>query len=165
MFHGDEIPLFSVNVTMPTGTRLETTDAVMRQFEEIALALPKSEVKAVITKTGGIWTETASRLDSHLGSLQVELVRAKYRDQTIDEIVAEFRQKVNRITGPEQIEFQKMESGPPTGADVEVMVTGKHFSELEAISGELKGELSKISGVTDINDNYSLGRLSKMWKI
>ena len=158
MFGGDEYPILSVYVRMPVGTRLETTDAVMRQFEEIALALPKSEVNAVIRKTGGTWTHTGSTLDSHLGTLQIELVEARYRNRSIDEIIAALRHKFSRITGPERIEFQKKEEGPPTGADVEVMVTGKYFSKLLAISDEIKGELAAIPGVTDINDNYSLGK-------
>ena len=158
MFDGDEYPIFSVNVTLPVSVRLETTDAVMRKFEEIALSLPESEVKSVITKTGIIETETGNILDSHLGSLQVEVVEAKYRARSIDEIIAGLRQKFSRITGPEQVEFEKMEEGPPTGADVEMMVKGKYFSKLEAISEELRSKLSKIPGVTDINDNYFLGK-------
>ena len=158
MFRGDEFPMFFVNVTMPIGTRLERTDAVMRQFEKAALAFSTSEVTAVITKTGIIWRDIGLTRDSHIGSLQIEVVKAKHRDRSIDEIIAELRRKSRHITGPEQVEFQKVESGPVTGADVEVMVKGRYFSELETIAHEIKGELAKIAGVTDINDNFSPGK-------
>lgn len=59
------------------------------------------------------------------------------------------------------VEFKKWESGPPTGADVEVMVKGKYFNELEAITDELKADLAKIPGVTDITDNYTLGKVER----
>ena len=61
-------------------------------------------------------------------------------------------------TGPEQIGFQTREEGPPAGKDVEVIVKGKYFDELEAITDELKAELAKTPGVTDINDNFALGQ-------
>ena len=159
MFQGDEYPIFFVSVTMPVGTRLETTDDVIREFEGVALALPKSETKAVITKTGmRLIDNNFDERNGNFGMLHVELVEAKHRERTLDEIIADVRQKVGHITGPEQIEFQTREGGPPTGADVEMIVKGKYFDELEALTNELKAELAKIPGVTDINDNYALGK-------
>lgn len=159
MFQGDEYPMFLAHVTMPVGTRLETTDAVIQKFEEVLLAMPKSKIEAVITKTGV--QEMASgfnQRNSHLGMLHVEVPEAKHRDDALTDIIAEVRHKVSRITGPEQIDFETREEGPPGGTDVEVIIKGKHFHELEAIADELKAGLAKIPGVTDIKDNYALGK-------
>ena len=159
MFHGDEYPIVFAYVTMPVGTRLETTDEVIRKFEAVALALPKSEIKAVIARTGWHTIENNfSERNGNLGTLQIEFVEARHRERTLDEITAELRGKFSRITGPEKIEFQTREEGPPAGADVEIIVKGKYFDELDAITNELKTELAKIPGVTDINDNYALGQ-------
>ena len=159
MFQGDEYPMIFVHVTMPVGTRLETTDDVIRKFEAVTLALPKSEIKAVIARTGFHEIDNGfNERNGNLGMLHVELAEAKNRERTLDEIIAELRKKFSRITGPEQIGFQTREEGPPAGADVEVIVQGKYFDELEAITDELKAELAKIPGVTDINDNYALGQ-------
>ena len=159
MFHGDEYPMIFVHVTMPVGTSLETTDDVIREFEAVTLAMPKSEVKAVITRTG--WHEVENNFNErngNLGMLHIEVAEAKDRDRTLDEIIAELRQKFSHITGPDRIGFQTREEGPPAGKDVEVIVKGKYFDELEAITDELKSQLAKIPGVTDINDNYALGQ-------
>ena len=159
MFHGDEYPIVFAYVTMPVGTRLETTDDVIRKFEAVAFSLPKSEIKAVIARTGWHTIENNfSERNGNLGTLQIEFVEARHRDRTLDEIIAELRGKFSRITGPEQVEFQTREEGPPAGADVEIIVKGKYFDELDAITNELKAELAQISGVTDINDNYALGQ-------
>ena len=159
MFRGDEYPMVFVYVTMPVGTRLETTDDVIRKFETVALSLPKSEIKAVIARTGWHAVENNfSERNGNLGMLHVECVEARHRERTLDEIIAELRGEFSRITGPEQIEFQTREEGPPAGADVEMIVKGKHFDELDAIAKELKTELAKILGVSDINDNYALGQ-------
>ena len=159
MFRGDEYPMVFVYVTMPVGTRLKTTDEVIRQFEAVALALPKSEIKAVIARTGMHAIENNfSERNGNLGMLHVEFVEARHRERALDEIIAEFRQKFSHITGPDQIEFQTREEGPPTGADIEIIVKGKYFDELDAITNELKTKLAKIPGVTDINDNYALGQ-------
>ena len=159
MFRSDDYPMILVDVTMPVGTRLETTDDVIREFEAVTLAMPKSEVKEVITRTG--WHEVENNFNErngNLGMLHIELTEAKDRDRTLDEIIAELRQKFSRITGPDQIGFQTRDEGPPAGKDVEVIVKGKYFAELEAITDELKSELAKTPGVTDINDNYALGQ-------
>ncbi len=159
MFHGDEYPIIYVDVTMPVGTRLETTDDIIREFEAVTLAMPKSEVKAVIARTG--WQEVENNFNErngNLGMLHIEVAEAKDRDRTLDEIIAELRQKFSHISGPDQVGLQTREEGPPVGADVEVIVKGKYFDELEAITGELKSELTKTPGVTDIKDNYTLGQ-------
>ena len=159
MFHGDEYPIVFVYVTMPVGTRLETTDDVIRKFEAVALALPRSEIKAVIARSGMHAIENDfSERNGNLGTLHVQFVEAKHRDRSLDEIIAELRGEFSRITGPEQIEFQTREEGPPAGGDVEMIVKGKHFDKLDAIATKLKTELAKIPGVTDINDNYALGQ-------
>ena len=78
MFHGDEYPMILVHVTMPVGTRLETTDDVMREFETVTLAMPKSEIKAVITRTG--WHEVENNFNErngNLGMLHIEVAEAK----------------------------------------------------------------------------------------
>ena len=159
MFQGDEYPMIFVHVTMPVGTRLETTDDVIRELEAITLAMPKSEIKAVITRTGYHEIDNNfNERNGNLGMLHIEVAEAKDRERTLNEIIAELRQKFSRITGPEQIGFQTREEGPPAGKDVEVIVKGKYFDELEAITDELKAELAKTLGVTDINDNYALGQ-------
>ena len=84
--------------------------------------------------------------------------KPKDRERTLDEIIAELRQKYSHITGPERVGFQTREEGPPAGKDVEVIVKGKYFDELEAITDELKSQLAQTPGVTDINDNYALGQ-------
>ena len=156
MFRGDEYPMVFVYVTMPVGTRLETTDEVIRKFEGVALSLSKSEIKTVTARTGWHAIENNfSERNGNLGTLHIEFVEARHRGRTLDEIIAELRGKFSRISGPEQIKFQTREEGPPAGADVEIIVKGKYFDELKAITNELKAELAKISGVTDINDNYA----------
>ena len=158
MFRGDNYPMVIVDVTMPVGTRLETTDEVIREFEAIVLSLPKSEIKAVIARTGLRLNEhDFGQRNGNLGSLHVELVKAKNRERTLEQIIAELRGKFSLVTGPEQIKFSTREEGPPAGADVETIVKGKYFTELEEITDELKAELAKIPGISDINDNYALG--------
>jgi multidrug efflux pump subunit AcrB len=121
--------------------------------------MPKSEIKAVIARTGFHEIDNDfNERNGNLGMLHIEAAEAKDRERTLDAIIAELRQKFSRITGPEQIGFQTREEGPPAGADVEVIVKGKYFGELEAITDELKTELAKTPGVTDINDNFALGQ-------
>ena len=93
LFASDELPMFFVGVTLPSGANLEETDRVMRQFEERALSLPSSEVNAVLCRTGFI-TKNNERavIGSNTGMLVLDLVEEKQRQRSVEEIISDLRQ-------------------------------------------------------------------------
>lgn len=157
MFADEEIPQFFVLVTMPEGTRLAVTDQVVLQLEAIAQQLPKHELKSVVANTGIQQTPGEWFFKPSVGQLIVELVDRKKRQREVDDIIDEMRSKATKIPGMQALAFEKIQSGPPTGAPIEVKVKGKRLDELQQVNNEVKAALRGIDGVYDIRDDFITG--------
>lgn len=158
MFVDEEISQFSVRVWMPVGTRLAETDRVISKIEKLALALPKKEVASVVANVGILQLDDDTVVNTHVGELMVDLVEPEHRERTSDEIIAELRGKIKSISGISKLELSKVSHGPPTGKAVEVKVKGKYLDELQEVAELVKAELRGMEGVTDVNDDFELGK-------
>ncbi len=157
-FQGEELPRFFVYVDMPTGTSLEVTDEVIRRIEAEALKLPREDVDAVVATSGIHQTQEDWAIRSDVGQVSVDLKQKKHRKRSADELINLLRNRIAHISGPRNVRFVKMMSGPPTGKPVEIKVKGQEFATLKAIAGELKAELRNLPGVYDVGDNFSPGK-------
>jgi len=158
LYRDEEISEFYVQVYMPIGTNLEETDAVIRHFEQRLFDLPKSEVEGIIGNPGLVITQDNWIYSPHVGQVVVDLAERKYRERDLNAVIAEARERIKGIAGPERVEIAKTPSGPPTGRPVEVKVKGKHLADLKAISLELQEFLKNAPGVYDVGDNLQLGK-------
>ena len=71
---------------------------------------------------------------------------------TVDEI----RKRIKDIPGAE-ITIAKQEEGPPTGAPINIEISGDNFQVLGRISHGIRGILETIPFVQDIRDDYEAG--------
>jgi len=85
--------------------------------------------------------------------------RVKSSFETIDEI----RHRVKDIPGG-LISVAQMEHGPPTGAPINIEISGDNFDVLGRIAQEIWGVIEKIPFVQDIRDDYIAGSPTvKVW--
>ena len=157
LFQGDELPRFMVYVEMPTGTSLEVTDDVLQRIEAQALALTRDDVASVVA-VSGLMQEEDWTVTSYVGQIVVYLKPRKERKRSVEELMDMLRRNMAHISGPKNVRFKKMISGPPTGKPVEIKVKGKDFEKLKEIADALKVELRKMPGVYDVGDNFSPGK-------
>jgi multidrug efflux pump subunit AcrB len=157
LFQGDELPRFMVYVEMPTGTSLEVTDHVLQRIEAEALALPREDVVSVVA-VSGLMQEEDWTVTSYVGQIVVDLKPRRERKRSVEEVMDMLRRNMSHISGPKNVRFKKMISGPPTGKPVEIKVKGKDFDRLKEIADALKAELRKMPGVYDVGDNFSPGK-------
>ncbi|MCP4603094.1 MAG: efflux RND transporter permease subunit [Proteobacteria bacterium] len=158
MFAGEEIATFQVRIKLPVGTNLDTTSEVLEEFEKAARELPKGEVRAVHATAGLIMTDDDWIFKTHVAQLWLDLVPSYERHRTADDIMADLRQRVLKISGPTSIELAKVNTGPPVGKPVEVKLKGKYFAQLEEVAEILKRDLNQIKGVTDVGDDFEKGK-------
>lgn len=156
LFAGDEFSTIQIQVTMPDGTRLEETDAVVQRFEGLAATLPEHELEAVIGNSGILQTSDEWRFGSHVGQVWVDVVEANDRDRSVAEILADLRRRAAAIPGPLTLEFRSLESGPPADAPVELLVKGDDLDELGQASEALQAALREIPGTADVRDDLEL---------
>jgi multidrug efflux pump len=156
LFATDEYSTVQIQVTMPDGTRLEATDAVVERFESMAAGLPDHELEAVIGNSGILQTADEWQFGSHVGQVWVDLVEATDRDRSVAAIIEDLRQRAAAIPGPLQLEFRSLESGPPSDAPIELLVKGENLDELAAASEAIQDVLRELPGTADVRDDLDL---------
>ncbi|MCA9527080.1 MAG: efflux RND transporter permease subunit, partial [Myxococcales bacterium] len=95
--------------------------------------------------------------------VSLNLVDFKDRVESSTETLRNLRDQLQGIPGTE-IEFKRDQAGPPTGAPVNIEISGPRFEEIVHISSEVKSRLAaaadagRIQGLVDLRDNLNTGR-------
>lgn len=158
MFGSEDLDYFSVLVKLPEGTSLEETDRVLGKIEAEALKLPEHELRFVESHAGLYQGHEEWTIRKNVGQVVVNLVERKDRDRSVDELIAELRDRVAPISGLSSLDFEKPSGGPPAGAPVSIRVTGKYMDELKAAVADLKAVLARTEGVYAIRDDFPQGK-------
>ncbi|MBN2527051.1 MAG: efflux RND transporter permease subunit [Deltaproteobacteria bacterium] len=158
VFQGEEVATFQVRITMPEGASLSETSRVLKEFEKIALALPRNEVREVHATAGLIIKDDDWDFRSSVAQVWLDLVPSYERARSTDAIMESLRQQVTKIPGPIQLELAKLNTGPPMGKPVEVKVKGRYFEELALVADQLKHVLGSLNGVRDVGDDRQVGK-------
>ncbi len=158
LFADEEISQFSCRIRSAVGNRIDETDGIISKIEKMAMNLPQREVTAVLSRTGIIIGDYTVERGTHVGEVMVDLVEEEERDRMSDDIIAELRSQVEKVSGITSLDFGKVETGPPVGAAVAVQVRGADFVVLEPAAEDIKKILANVPGVKDIRDDLELGK-------
>ena len=158
LFEDDEFSVFLVRIWMPEGSKVLATEAVVRQYQEVAMALPKSEVTSVVTMIGRLDTDTDRITRKDVGQLLVHLVEPNQRQRSVDEILNDMKSRTSNLTGYRRVEFAKVNTGPPVGRSIEVKVRGDNLEDLRTIGRKLEDYLDGVSGVHSIQNDVQSGK-------
>ncbi|MCK6514535.1 efflux RND transporter permease subunit [Myxococcota bacterium] len=170
--HGTEFfPLTEPNqVTValraPDGTRLETTDRMLRQLE--AAISTETDVRTVIAETGsggggggfggGAGTPNVGNL-----TLVYHPIASDLREGETPRAGSSF-DSIERVRGAAEqlvgasVTVEAQEMGPPVGKPVEVKLIGEDYDKLGELAEEVKRGLAEVKGVVDLSDDYRVGR-------
>ncbi len=175
-----------VNVDVPEGADLSYIDTIIQRVEfaiagvskdtkqmtpEMALAPKKYEkpdgeeyfgpsdmknIKSVFTSavaSAGGSSAFSANTPNHVGIRFLELDE---RHRSSHDTLADIRKRIKDIPGG-KLTIAMEEEGPPTGAPINIEISGDNFSVLGMISKEIKEILSKIPYVEDIRDDFVEG--------
>ena len=162
LFPGEDFPQFYLKAEMPPSFGIKETGEVISQIEKVAASIPADERIAIVsnlglhTPTSGLLGTTTLR--SNVGEVLVELVPKNERKRSVDDIVDSLRPQLARVSGMDKLIIDKLQGGPPSGADVDVKIKGPDFRELQQIAGLLKAELHQMDGVNEIRDDFLVGK-------
>ena len=96
---------------------------------------------------------------SHVSSVEVQLLPSADRDRTNKWIIQEWRKRVPKVAGAEVLKFGADSMGPGGNAiEFKILSSDKGAVFLDDIADACKTELSKINGVTDIEDDSRTGK-------
>ena len=98
---------------------------------------------------------------NHVG---VQFLNLEDRLRPSTETLEEIRRRTAEIPGG-KITIAKLEGGPPTGAPINIEISGDDFSVLGEIAKEIREFISNVPHVEDIQDDYVEGTPSVRVKI
>ena len=156
LFREFESSQFFVNFETSANAKLEDTEAVAVQAENVALGLPASELKSLSTTVGTAFLD-ANRVvkGSNVGQLTLEL--HDHRSRKTAEVIDDLRGKMERIPGITKLQFLGLQAGPG-GPDIEARVIGEDLESLRRLTEEVKGFLATLPGIRDIRDDLVAGK-------
>lgn len=154
LFPDVEPKLANVNIKAPSGTRIEVTDHYTKAVEE---EIQKS-VPDLIAYNSVVAASHGGELGGgdppmHQSVVTLEFVDMEDRSQSSFLSLDNLREDLQDLTGA-KITVEKMEEGPPTGAPVNIEISGYDFKELGILAGRVTEMIRDIPGLVDISDNY-----------
>ncbi len=108
-------------------------------------------MKAIESSSGGSAFDPNSP-----NSLGVRFLDLEKRSRSSFQSVAEIRKRIANIVGG-KITIAMEEEGPPTGAPINIEISGDNFSVLGELALQARKILNKIPHVKDVRDDYSEG--------
>ncbi len=154
---------FQVVIDMPEGTTLETTDAVVRSFENYLRQV--SEVTNMVSYVGihspmdfnGMVRHYYLRQGAHFADIRVNLAHKNIRTQQSHDILLRLRNDLMAIaeSSGAKIQLVEMPPGPPVLATIVVELYGspdKTYDELIRAADHIKRIMDDEPFVVDIDD-------------
>ncbi|GAB4375937.1 MAG: efflux RND transporter permease subunit [Calditrichia bacterium] len=147
-----------IKVEAPLGTRLETSDQILRKIEKRIQNTP--DMEHFVTEVGGATDEFSFGAGGgalHKSRITIDFKDRHLRTQNSFVTLEQVKRKVEGIPGA-QIDVTKPQEGPPTGSAVEIQIKGENFAILEQISKQIQKTIRTVPGLTELKDNYETGR-------
>jgi multidrug efflux pump len=160
-----------VNITGALGTNIDASNNLAiearRRTQELIDTVPNmnANTKNVLVNVGVggdvQFGGGASGIEN--SSITLNMVDYSERPEPSSQTLVRIREHVAGLPGAE-IEIDKDEQGPPTGAPVNIEISGERFETIVRISREVKelliegSETGEIPGLVDVRDNLNTGR-------
>ncbi|MFZ5433811.1 MAG: efflux RND transporter permease subunit [Calditrichota bacterium] len=147
---------FYLSVKMPPGTRLDITDQVMGQIENVIGKIP--EVESYYTTIGITQTGQGDVTGSQVGGTYVKLVEKKSRKRATAEVVADIRPQLADIPAAEIVITEAGMFGGGGESDLQIEVTSNNMSNLLAVVEKIQRITSDTRGTVDVTNSWITGK-------
>lgn len=153
-FPSADYDLVYINITAPTGLKLDESDKIVRRVEERLLKYKEIENFSTLVGQGASADlSVGGGSSAHLSSITIKLKPVKERSLKSYEIADLIRADLVDIKDAKVV-VDSPKGGPPSGASFEAQIKGDDLQVLDKIAKELEVYLTSIKGV--INAETSL---------
>ena len=147
--------LFEMQIDLPVGSSLETTDAAFRRMEQIiARYVPERAVYNADVGSGEGFMALFAK-GPHSGFMRIKLKHRGERTREQKEIQKDLRKRLNRIPG---VTAKMMQPDIFGSADIEIKVFGHDLVEARKLGARLKDLLAGVEGTADVSFSLEAGK-------
>lgn len=147
-----------IDVEAAIGTRLETSDKIVREVEDrIKSTKDMEHYVADVGNVSNVFDFGTSGSSSHQSRITIDFKDRYLRSQSSSITLDEIAENVEGIPGA-RIEVDKPQEGPPTGRAVEIQIKGEDFNVLDMQSTQIQKLIEDVPGISRLDDNYEKGR-------
>ena len=147
-----------VHVKAPEGTNLDTSDKLVRLVENIVSKY--EDIRYVISNIGAEGGDPFSQggTGTHINRVALDFKDFHDRETLSSTVVKEVREKALATVRGAEVQVEKEKEGPPTGAPVNLEISGKDIHALGALAAAIRKEIKDIPGLVDLKDNFVKGK-------
>jgi multidrug efflux pump len=147
-----------IDVEAAIGTRLETSDTIVREVEDrIKNTKDMEHYVADVGNVSNVFDFGTGGSSSHQSRVTIDFKDRYLRSQSSSITLDEIAKNVEGIPGA-RIEVDKPQEGPPTGRAVEIQIKGEDFNVLDMQSTKIQKLIEDVPGISRLDDNYEKGR-------
>ena len=142
----------------PEGTNLDASDRLVRQVE--AIASDYEDIQYVIANVGSVGGDPFSQggTGTHINRVAIDFKDFHDRSRPSSEIIKELRERILAVIIGAEVQVEKEEEGPPTGAPVNMELTGDDILVLGDLAHRIRNRISDVPGLVDLKDNFVKGK-------
>jgi multidrug efflux pump subunit AcrB len=147
-----------VNIKAPEGTNLDTSDRLVAQVEKIVSEY--EDIRYVIANIGARGGDPFSQggTGTHINRVVLDFKDFHDRSKPSSEVVDEVRRRLLKTIRGAEVQVEKEEEGPPTGAPINIEISGKDIHMLGELAAKVRKEIKDIPGLVDLKDNFVKGK-------
>ncbi|QEN08661.1 efflux RND transporter permease subunit [Oceanispirochaeta crateris] len=159
LFSAEDFTLFYIDLDLPPGSTLDSTEELIRRFEERLVPLVGNGELAGINSFVGFRGESGGNtVQGNLGQIVVDLTeKGEGRQRSIIAIMNEAKSLTSDIPGADQVLFRRATNGPPTSSPVSYRLFGNSYEDLTRVSSVLLEKMAEYPELYNIKDNYEAG--------
>jgi multidrug efflux pump len=128
----------------------------LRQGQQVVGITDMANVKHIYSRTVAVTGGTSAFENNSPNHIGIQFYDIEDRVEPSIQTVEEIRKRISDIPGA-QITIAEQEEGPPTGAPINIEISGDSFHVLGRIGQQVRSALEKIPFVQDIRDDYIPG--------
>lgn len=149
----------SINLETAVGTRIETTEAVVKELENEIKKATNDEVESFWCMVGTTFRGQTANIGSHTAQCQINFAHDGYTSpRKPEKILSAWRKKLLSMPDVEIFNVTVTRDGPPAGNPIEIQVRGPDPEEIARLARQVRDYAETLPGVTDVVDDLLTGK-------
>ncbi|MGS2723252.1 efflux RND transporter permease subunit [Porticoccus sp. GXU_MW_L64] len=159
-----EDPVFTAKLEMPLGTSIETTEAVIVDFDRYIEKnyrtpekLPGTYIKNWMTFIGTGGPRFALGLDpANPNPANAFMIVNTASGEAVDAIINDMNKYLRTAHPDLAAQLSRLENGPPVGYPIQVRLSGSGSKNLYRMAEQVTDQLYQTAGVSSVKNNWGL---------